>query len=148
MKSLLFTFLTISVFSLSAYSSQIGSHQVKDCALVVPTTTTEDVLQALMSKGYHPMNTLNLKSHHTDLKFSGSYQTVASDELHQDKDLAGIPYLEIKEEIMPGASFSELSLGVVANKGLSLYKSEKTTFFPLRKGAKHFSVTDIPDCVN
>lgn len=148
MKSLLFIFLTISLFTVSAFSSQIGSHQVKDCALVVPRTATEEVIKALISKGYRPMNTVNLNSHNTDLKLSGSYQSMASDELHQDKELAGIPYLEIKADIMPGASFSELSLGVVANKFLKLYKSEKTTLFPMREGAEHFSVKDIPNCIN
>ncbi len=142
-----FYIVATSFISLSAFASQIGAYQVKGCSLIVPNTTPDEITEALMTKGYHPMNVIDVVTHETKKDFSGSFEMRATQALQDSTLLSGFPYLEIKQEILRGSSFSNLSVGVAGVKVMQKYNSSKTVL-PLEKDVVlKFSADELPTCI-
>jgi len=143
---MLCTFAT-GLISLSAFASQIGAYQVKGCSLIVPNTTPDEITEALMTKGYRPMNVIDVITHETKKDFSGSFEMRTTQALQESALLSGFPYLEIKQDILRGGSFSNLSIGIAGVKVMQKYNSSKTVL-PLQKDVvMKFSAEELPTCV-
>ncbi|MES2802435.1 MAG: hypothetical protein V4654_08080 [Bdellovibrionota bacterium] len=139
--------LTTCLISFSAFAAQVGSFQVKGCSLIVPNTTPDEVTEALMAKGYRPMNVLDVTTHDTQKDLSGSFEIRASKELQDSALLAGFPYLEIKVDSVRGATFSNLSVGIVGVKVMPKYNSSKTILPLQRDVVQKLSAEELPACV-
>lgn len=139
--------LATSLISLSAFASQVGAYQVKGCSLIVPNTTPDEITEALMTKGYRPMNVIDVITHEAKKDFSGSFEMRATQALQKSALLSGFPYLEIKQDILRGGSFSNLSIGIAGVKVMQKYNSSKT-ILPLQKDiVMKFSADELPTCI-
>lgn len=77
MKSFNFFFIALTFFSSVAFAGQIGQFEVKSCSLVVSRDASQEMMSALMVKGFRPMNLLGAAKNPQDVP-----------------DLVGFPYLE------------------------------------------------------
>lgn len=147
MKSLGFWIIAINLVSSLSSASMIGSHQIKSCQLIVPKTTPEYVVTVLVEKGYRPMNTIDVITHDLRKDFNGSFESRASKALHDTPDLVGYPYLEIKENSLPGVRFSNLAIGIAGARSMQKYSSSKTTVLTQAGPNDIYSVEQLPNCI-
>lgn len=147
MKSLSFWILALNLVSSFASASIIGSHQVKSCQLIVPRTTPEYVVTILVEKGYRPMNAVGILTHDLKKDFNGSFESRANKELHDTGDFIGYPYLEIKEDTLPGIRFSNLAVGIAGARSMQKYNSSKTTVLNQAGINATYSAEQLPNCI-
>lgn len=147
MKSVSFWIVALNLVSSFASASMIGSHKTKSCQLIVPRTTTEYVVTILVEKGYRPMNTIGVITHDLKKDFNGSFESRASKALHNTPDLVGYPYLEIKEDYLPGIRFSNLTIGITGALSMPKYSSSKTTLLTQPGPNNVYSAEQLPNCI-
>lgn len=147
MKSLSFWIVALNLVSSLASASMVGAYKTKACTLIVPRTTPEYVVKILVEKGYRPVNTVGVLTHDLKKEFNGSFESRASKELHDTPDLVGYPYLEIKEDSLPGVRFGGLSIGVAGARLMPKYNSNKTTFVNQGSQNSLYSAEQLPNCI-
>lgn len=149
MKSFSLLILSLSLISVSSFAREVGSYQVKGCSLVVPRNTPNDVVSMLMEKGFQPMNVVGADVYELKLGVHGSFEYKTKTVIHKIADLEGYPYLEMKNNILPGVTFANLAIGIVGLPDMSKYNSEKTTVASQQKeGVTPFSADQLPACTN
>lgn len=147
MKLLSFSIVALNLVSTLASASMIGAHQIKSCELIVPRATPEYVVMILVEKGYRPMNAIGILTHDLRRDFNGSFENRASKELHEANDFSGYPYLEIKEDSLPGIRFSNLAIGIAGIRSMQKYNSSKTTVLSQTGISVTYSAEQLPNCV-
>lgn len=122
MKSFTFLMLALILSSQSALAARIGQFKVRSCSLLIPRETPELLFAALMNKGYHPMNSVNVNDYIVKTTANGDFESKTAPQLQNERDYQGAAYLDVSYFSTPGFKNAKLALGILGTEEKRKYR--------------------------